>query len=154
MAIIQHIQLPLATGLLPRTLRKALHHAGTGNRRVRQSVCGIYFWPADYLPFHKLSDCTSNRAYGRSSDVSGEGHLSPSTAYQPHNRAHELNFRKGIFEMKNLKLALTLSGIIIILWISVSFCQVVRHNNPAGGRPEYSSWNFFVMMEDWNEKSA
>lgn len=49
--------------------------------------------------------------------------------------------------MKNLKLALTLSGIIIMLWISVSFCQVVRHNNPAGGRPEYSSWNFFVMMD-------
>lgn len=50
--------------------------------------------------------------------------------------------------MKNIRLALTLSGIIIMLWISVSFFQVVRHNNPADGRPEYSSWNFFVMMDE------
>lgn len=74
--------------------------------------------------------------------------MSPSTAYRPHNRAHESKSRKENFKMKNLKLALTLSGIIIMLWISVSFCQVVRHNNPAGGRPEYPSWNFFVMMDE------
>lgn len=74
--------------------------------------------------------------------------MSPSTAYQPHNRAHELNFRKGIFEMKNLKLALTLSGIIIFLWVSISFGNIVAHNNPAEGAYEYPSWNFFVMMED------
>lgn len=50
--------------------------------------------------------------------------------------------------MKNLKLALTLSGIIIFLWVSISFGNIVAHNNPAEGAYEYPSWNFFVMMED------
>ena len=74
--------------------------------------------------------------------------MSPSTVYQPHNRAYELNFRKGIFEMKNLKLAIYLTSAIVLLWISISFCNVVAHNNPADGAYEYPSWNFFVMMED------
>lgn len=50
--------------------------------------------------------------------------------------------------MKKLKLALTLSGIIIFLWVSISFCNVVAHNNPADGAYEYPSWNFFVMMDE------
>ena len=74
--------------------------------------------------------------------------MSPSTAYQQHNRTRKLNFWKGIFEMKNLKLALTLSGIIIMLWVSISFCNVVAHNNPAEGTYEYPSWNFFAMMDE------
>lgn len=50
--------------------------------------------------------------------------------------------------MKNLKLALTLSGIIIFLWVSISFCNVVAHNNPTNEAYEYPSWNFFTMLED------
>ena len=50
--------------------------------------------------------------------------------------------------MKNLKLTLTLSGIIIMLWVSISFSNVVAHNNPAGGAYEYPSWNFFAMMDE------
>ena len=74
--------------------------------------------------------------------------MSPSTAYKQRNRTRKLNFWKGIFEMKNLKLALTLSGIIIMLWVSISFCNVVAHNNPAEGSYEYPSWNFFAMMDE------
>ena len=44
--------------------------------------------------------------------------------------------------MKNLKLALTLSGIIIMLWVSISFCNVVAHSNPAEGTYEYSLLEF------------
>ena len=50
--------------------------------------------------------------------------------------------------MKNLKLALTLSGIIIMLWVSISFCNVVAHNNPTKGTYEYPSWNFFAMLDE------
>ena len=50
--------------------------------------------------------------------------------------------------MKNLKLALTLSGIIIMLWVSISCGNVVAHNNPTEGTYEYPSWNFFVMMDE------
>lgn len=50
--------------------------------------------------------------------------------------------------MKNVKLALTLAGVVIALWVSISFFQVVHHNNPAGGRPDYPTWNFFVMMDE------
>ena len=74
--------------------------------------------------------------------------MSPSTAHKQRNRTRKLNFWKGIFEMKNLKLALTLSGIIIMLWVSISFCNVVAHNNPAEGTYEYPSWNFFAMMDE------
>lgn len=50
--------------------------------------------------------------------------------------------------MKNLKLAIYLTSIIVLLWISVSFYNVVAHNNPTDGAYEYPSWNFFTMLED------
>lgn len=50
--------------------------------------------------------------------------------------------------MKNFKLAIYLTSIIVLLWISVSFCNVVVHNNPADGAYEYPSWNFFTLLED------
>lgn len=49
--------------------------------------------------------------------------------------------------MKNLKLAIYLTSIVVLLWISISFCNVVAHNNPADGTYEYPSWNFFTMLE-------
>lgn len=48
----------------------------------------------------------------------------------------------------NLKKALCLWSILVLTWILLSFCQVVAQNKPATGRPTYSSWNFFQMMEE------
>lgn len=49
--------------------------------------------------------------------------------------------------MKNLKVALTITGIAVIIWFALSFRQVVAQNKPATGRPTYSSWNMFQMVE-------
>lgn len=49
--------------------------------------------------------------------------------------------------MKNLKAALTITGIAVIIWFALSFEQVVAQNKPATGRPTYSSWNMFQMVE-------
>lgn len=49
--------------------------------------------------------------------------------------------------MKNLKVALTITGIAAIIWFALSFEQVVAQNKPATGRPTYSSWNMFQMVE-------
>lgn len=48
----------------------------------------------------------------------------------------------------NLKKALLLWVTLILIWVSLSFGEVVAQNKPATGRPEYSNWNFFQMMED------
>ena len=50
--------------------------------------------------------------------------------------------------MKIIKKAFCLWGILILIWVSLSFGEVVAQNKPATGRPHYSSWNFFAMMED------
>ena len=50
--------------------------------------------------------------------------------------------------MKNLKLAIYLTSVIVLLWISVSFCNVVAHNSPTDEAYEYPSWNFFAMMDE------
>lgn len=50
--------------------------------------------------------------------------------------------------MKNLKLAIYLTSVIVLLWVSISFCNVVAHNNPAEETYEYPSWNFFAMMDE------
>lgn len=107
MAVIHYIQWPLAKCLLSRSRRKALYHAGAGNRRIWRSICDIYLWYVDYLPFLGVSDAAMHRAYRRSSDAGGEGHLSPSLyhsqAYTPQIR---LKIRKGISKrkMSNYKL--------------------------------------------------
>lgn len=50
--------------------------------------------------------------------------------------------------MKTFKRALCLWAILILIWVSLSFGQVVAQNKPATGRPTYSSWNIFQMMEE------
>ena len=50
--------------------------------------------------------------------------------------------------MKNFKLAIYITSVIILLWVSISFCNVVAHNNPAEGTYKYPSWNFFTMLDE------
>ena len=49
--------------------------------------------------------------------------------------------------MKTLKKALCLWSAMVLIWISLSFGEVVAQNKPATGRPVYSSWNIFTMVE-------
>ena len=50
--------------------------------------------------------------------------------------------------MKTLQKVICLWGILILIWISLSFGEVVAQNKPATGRPTYSSWNIFQIMEE------
>lgn len=50
--------------------------------------------------------------------------------------------------MKTLQKAICLWGVLILIWISLSFGEVVAQNKPATGRPVYSNWNIFQMMEE------
>lgn len=50
--------------------------------------------------------------------------------------------------MKTFKRALCLWSAMVLIWITLSFGQVVAQNKPATGRPTYSSWNIFQMMEE------
>lgn len=50
--------------------------------------------------------------------------------------------------MKNIRVALTITGIAVIIWFAMSFGQVVAQNKPATGRPQYSSWNMFQIMSE------
>ena len=50
--------------------------------------------------------------------------------------------------MKTLQKAICLWAILVLTWILLSFCQVVVQNKPATGRPTYSSWNIFQMMDE------
>lgn len=49
--------------------------------------------------------------------------------------------------MKTLKQALLLWAALILIWVTLSFGEVVAQNKPATGRPTYSSWNVFQMVE-------
>lgn len=49
--------------------------------------------------------------------------------------------------MKTLKQALCLWATLILIWVALSFGEVVAQNKPATGHPTYSSWNFFTMVE-------
>lgn len=49
--------------------------------------------------------------------------------------------------MKTFKCALLLWATLILIWFALSFEQVVAQNKPATGRPTYSSWNMFQMVE-------
>lgn len=49
--------------------------------------------------------------------------------------------------MKTFKRALLLWVTLILIWMSLSFGEVVAQNKPATGRPTYSSWNIFQMVE-------
>lgn len=50
--------------------------------------------------------------------------------------------------MKNLRVALTITGVVVLIWFALSFHQVVSQNTRLNQRPEYSSWNMFMMLED------
>lgn len=50
--------------------------------------------------------------------------------------------------MKTFKCALCLWAALILIWVALSFGQVVAQNKPATGRPEYSNWNFFQMIDE------
>ena len=50
--------------------------------------------------------------------------------------------------MKTFKRALCLWATLVLIWVSLSFGEVVAQNKPATGRPTYSSWNIFQIMEE------
>lgn len=50
--------------------------------------------------------------------------------------------------MRIIKKAFCLWGILILIWVSLSFGEVVAQNKPAIGRPVYSSWNIFTMVSE------
>lgn len=50
--------------------------------------------------------------------------------------------------MKTVKKAFFLWGILVLIWVSLSFGEVVAQNKPATGRPQYSSWNIFTMVSE------
>lgn len=50
--------------------------------------------------------------------------------------------------MKVIKRALCLWSILVLIWMLLSFGEVVAQNKPATGCPHYSSWNIFQMMEE------
>lgn len=50
--------------------------------------------------------------------------------------------------MKTFQKAICLWGILILIWVSLSFGEVVAQNKPATGRPTYSSWNMFQMISE------
>lgn len=50
--------------------------------------------------------------------------------------------------MKTIKKAFFLWSILVLIWVSLSFGEVVAQNKPATGRPTYSSWNMFQMVSE------
>lgn len=50
--------------------------------------------------------------------------------------------------MRTLRKALCLWSILVLIWVLLSFGEVVAQNKPATGRPTYSSWNMFQMVSE------
>lgn len=50
--------------------------------------------------------------------------------------------------MKTIKKAFFLWSILVLIWVLLSFGEVVAQNKPATGRPTYSSWNMFQMVSE------
>ena len=50
--------------------------------------------------------------------------------------------------MKVLKLTTTLILVVCLMWMMISWIDVINHNDPCGKDGDPSAWNAFVVMTE------
>lgn len=50
--------------------------------------------------------------------------------------------------IKNIEGFVTISALIILLWLLISWGDVIAHNDPVGGDGQPHAWNAFVLITE------
>ena len=50
--------------------------------------------------------------------------------------------------LRNIEGFLTISALIILLWLLISWGDVIVHNDPRGGDGQPHAWNAFVLLTE------
>ena len=60
--------------------------------------------------------------------------------------------RKVVLLMKKIRTIIGIIGVLLVLWIMVSYIDISAHNSPfTPDFKDYSSWNFFTIFF-WKKK--
>lgn len=49
---------------------------------------------------------------------------------------------------KTIEAMITAAAALLLLWILLSWGDVLRHNDPVSGDRQYHKWNAFVALEN------